>query len=238
MASRDKQKETIKPATRGNTNATPGPSRSRDTALPQGMRDAGPSSYQRSRVDDLTTPQPLRDTETPSGSRDAGPSSYRRSRADDLTTPRPPRDTETPLGSRDAGPSGTRHPRADDYQTPITNRDTVEPRGPRDAGPTSNQRSRVDDTPRQVFRQYKTPAPESTPKRRPEIGVDALLTDTMINYERRYGKRPATFAPSRATSREAITPTPTTAPTIPSDDESMGLPRRKPYTHSRCCKGF
>jgi hypothetical protein len=244
MASHDKRKDASKPATRGNMLATPAPRRPRDTALPQGMRDAGSLASQRvdertkrrdtevpqgprdadsagfqpPRVDEPTTSRHPWDTETPSGSRDAGPSGTRHPWTDDPRTPARQWDTETPSGSRDAGPSGTRHPWTDDARTPARQRDTVTPQGTRDADPTSSRRSGVDETPRQPSRASSTPASDTTPRRRPEIGAKALITDTRTNYQRRYGRLPASLALSRTLSRDAITPT------IPSDDESTELP--------------
>jgi hypothetical protein len=101
----------------------------------------------------------------------------------------------------------------------------VTPQGTRDADPTSSRRSGVDETPQQPSRASSTPASDTTPRHRPEIGAKALITDTRTNYQRRYGRLPASLAPSRTLSRDTITPTPSTTPTIPSDDESTELPR-------------
>ena len=251
MASRDKRKDSSKPATRGNTSATPATSRFRDLAPPQATRDADPLGNQRadagspgnqrprveepatpatSRFRDLAPPQAMRDADPLGNQRaDAGSSGNQRPRVEEPATPRQSEDPETPSGSRDAGLSGRRHPQVEDLRTPSTYRSPAMPQGSRDAGLSSERRSRVDDTPRQPSRVNSTPASECTPKRRHEIGVKALLTDTRYNYERTYGKLPASDMLSRATSRDAIMPTPTSALTIPSDDESPDLARRRPY---------
>ena len=135
----------------------------------------------------------------------------------------------TPLGNRDAGPSGLRHPRIEDSSMPTYYPNPVVPQGPQDAGPSSELRSGVDDTPWQPSCQYSTPASKRTPRCRAEIRVHALMTNTRTDYECRYGKLPTNNAPSRA-SREVITPTPTTAATIPSDDEDSELSRQGTYT--------
>ena len=222
MAPNDKRKDSSKPVTRGNTSATPAPSRPRNPTLPQGMRDAGLLATQR--VDERAGRSSSRNPEALQSPRDAGSSGIRCRRVEEPATPTLQEDPRMPLGYRDAGPSGLRLPQIEDSSTPTYYLNPVAPQGPRDASPSSELRSGVDDTPRQPSCQYSTPASERTPKRRAEIGVHALMTNTRTDYERRYGKLPANNAPSRA-SREVITPTPTTAPTIPSDNEDSELSR-------------
>ena len=63
MASHNKQKDVSKPATCGNTLATPAPCCPQDTALPQGMQDAGLLASQQ--VDEPTMSRHPWDTKMP-----------------------------------------------------------------------------------------------------------------------------------------------------------------------------
>ena len=223
MSGRNSRKDPAKPATRSNYVATPTTGQHRDTESPKGTRDAGPpGNYPW--VDEPSTPRHEWDTEAPQSPRDAGSSGLRHPRTDDPPARTQVRDTGVPQGPRDADPPGIRHPRIDDPTAQENYRDTVEPQGPRDAGPSSKRHSRVDETPRQL-RQFSS-SNDPMPRRRAEIGIKALQTDTKTNYESRYGKLPGWQARSRAGTIDAITPTPVYAPTIPSEDESLELPRR------------
>src|ERR1700733_9452337 len=221
MSARNSRKNPAKPATRSNYIATPAANQPRDTTLPQGMQDD-------------------RDTESPKGARDAGPAGSQHPRVDEPKTPPQLWDTGVPQSPRDAGPSGLRRPWTDEppartHSAPGSSRDTVAPQGSRDAGPSSTRHSGVDETPRQ--RPQNSALSELAPRRRSEIGVKALQTDSKGNYERWYGKQPEHHARPRASIPEA-TPTPTNTPTIPSEDECLELPRRNFPMQSRRAEDF
>ena len=190
---------------RGNVTSTPTTSRLKDPAPLQATRDADPLGNQRA---------------------DAGSSGNQRLRVEEPATPRQQEDPETPSSSRDAGLSGRRHPQTEDLRTPTTHRNPTTPQGSRDAGPSSKRRSWVEETPRQQPRATSTPASETTPRRRAEIGITALQMESRNSYVQRYGKLPERPATSKTWRGEADTPTPVAIPTIPSEDESHELPRR------------
>jgi len=66
----------------------------------------------------------------------------------------------------------------------------------------------------------------------------ALQTDSIYNYERRYGKLPEWQTRAGIGTAEAIRSNAAYMPTIPSDDESPELPRRNFPTHAKRTEDF
>ena len=133
-------------------------------------------------------------------------------------------DTGALQGPWDADPLSSQPPWIDELPGLQHSWDTVQPQGSQDAGPSSLQHSGVEEMPRPLALESSTFS--KMPWHHSEIRFEALLLDSKNNYKQKYGKLPDFLVCPKTVNSDIITPTPLYAPSIPSDNEGPGLPRR------------